>query len=75
MGAGRGAPVGVVTEGVHVHAALGVGVVARDVPADLGGRGLGVLLEDDGAGHLGVAADDADCMQQGLAAWTWTRSS
>jgi hypothetical protein len=30
--AGRGAAVGVVAKGVDVHAALSVGVVARDVP-------------------------------------------
>jgi hypothetical protein len=29
---GAGASVGVVTEGVHVHATLSVGVVASDVP-------------------------------------------
>lgn len=59
--AGGGAAVGVVTEGVDVHATLGVGVVTGDVPGDLGGSGLGLLLEDDGAGDLGVATDDADC--------------
>ena len=32
VGSGRGAAVGVVTEGVDVHAALSVGVVAGDVP-------------------------------------------
>ena len=57
---GRGAAVGVVTKGVDVHAALGVGVVAGDVPGDLGGSGLGLLLEDDGPGDLGVTTDDAD---------------
>jgi hypothetical protein len=38
---GAGAAVGVVTESVNVHAALGVGVVAGDVPGDLGVGGLG----------------------------------
>jgi len=58
--AGGGAAVGVVTEGVDVHAALGVRVVAGDVPGDLGRGGLVSLLEGDGAGDLGVTADDAD---------------
>lgn len=65
MRAGGGAAVGVVTEGVDVHATLGVGVVAADVPGDLGRGRLGLLLEDDGAGDLGVATDDADCGHQG----------
>lgn len=60
MGAGRGAAVGVVAKGVNVHAALGVGVVAGDVPGDGGGSRLGRLLEDDGARDLGVTADDRD---------------
>jgi hypothetical protein len=57
---GRGAAVGVVAEGVDVEATLGVGVVAGNVPAD-GGRGvLGLLLEDDGAGDLGVTTEDGN---------------
>lgn len=58
--AGRGAAVGVVTEGVDVHATLGVRVVARDVPGDLGRGGLLGLLKGDSAGDLGVTTDDAD---------------
>ena len=55
--AGGGAAVGVVTELVNVHATLGVGVVAGDVPGD-GGVGVLVgLLEGDGAGDLGVSTE------------------
>lgn len=59
--AGRGAAVGVVTKGVDVETTLRVGVVAGDVVGD-GGRGtLRSLLEDDGAGDLGVSSKNADC--------------
>lgn len=58
--AGGGAAVGVVAESVDVHAALGVGIVARDVPGDGGGGLLVLLLEDDGALDVGVTAEDAD---------------
>jgi hypothetical protein len=62
--AGRGAAVGVVAKGVDVETALGVGVVAADVPGD-GGRGrLGLLLEDDGAGDLGVTTEDGNCQER-----------
>lgn len=57
MWAGGGATVGVVTELVDVHAALGVGVVAGDVPGDDGVGVLVSLLEGDGAGDLGVTAE------------------
>ena len=60
VGPGGSAAVGVVTKGVDVHATLGVGVAAGDVPGDLGGLVLGVLLKGDGAGNLGVTTDDAD---------------
>ncbi len=60
MGAGGSAAVGVVAKGVNVHAALGVGIMARDLPGD-GGRGtLGLLLEGDNAGDVGVTTDDSD---------------
>lgn len=59
--AGRGAAVGVVAKGVDVEATLGVGVIAGDVVGD-GGRGtLRGLLEDDGAGDLGVSSEDSNC--------------
>ncbi len=60
MRAGRRAAVGVVTEGVDVHPTLGIGIVAGDVPADLGRSRLGVLLEHNGARDLGVTANNAD---------------
>lgn len=60
----RRAPVGVVPEGVDVHAALGIGVVARDVPGDGGGGALGFLLEGHGALDVGVAPEDGDCARQ-----------
>ena len=44
-----------------MESALGIGVVALDVPGD-GGRGaLGGLLEAHGAVDLGVPAEDSDC--------------
>lgn len=58
--ASRGAAVGVVTKGVDVHATLGVGVVAGDIPRDSGGGRLGGLLEGHGSGDLGVTTDDTD---------------
>ncbi len=58
--AGRGAAVGVVAESVDVEAALGVGIVAGDVPADLGWGRLGLLLQDDGARDLGVTTNDGN---------------
>ena len=60
MRAGRGAAVGVVTEGVDVHATLSVGIVAGDVPCDGGAGGLGGLLEGDGTGDLGVTTEDSN---------------
>jgi hypothetical protein len=62
--AGAGAAVGVVTESVDVHAALGVGIVARDVPGDLGVGGLGGLLKGDGALDVGVTTDDSDWKEE-----------
>ena len=60
MRAGAGAAVGVVAELVDVHAALGRGVVACNVPGDCGRGGLGRLLKGDGAADLGVAAEDCN---------------
>lgn len=60
MRAGRGAAVGVVTESVNVEAALGVGVVAGNVPGDGGGSRLGLLLKDDGAVDLAVTTENGN---------------
>ncbi len=59
VGASGGAAVGVVTKGVDVEAALGAGVVAGDVPSDGGRSRLGLLLEGDGSGDLGVTTNDS----------------
>lgn len=67
MRASRCAAVGVVAEGVDVHATLGIGVLAADVPGDGGGRGLRLLLEGDGSGDLGVSTDDSDWEEGGSA--------
>lgn len=56
--AGRGAAVGVVTKGVDVHATLGIGVVASDIPANSGGLRLGGLLKGDSASNLGVTTNN-----------------
>jgi hypothetical protein len=58
--ASRGAAIGVVTKGVDVHATLGVGIVAGNVPSDSSLGRLVLLLEDDRAGNLGVTTDDSD---------------
>lgn len=60
MRAGGGAAIGVVTEGVDVHATLRVGVVAGYVPRNGGRSRLGGLLEGDGSGDLGVTSDDSN---------------
>lgn len=67
--AGGSAAVGVVTEGVDVHATLGVGIVAGDVPADGGLGTLRGLLKGDGAGDLGVSAKDGNYSKGTLATW------
>lgn len=61
MRTGAGAAVGVVAELVDVHAALGRGVVARDVVRDGRRGGFGRLLKGDGPADLGVPAEDCDC--------------
>lgn len=60
VGASRCAAVGVVTEGVNVHATLGVGIVAGNIPCDGGSGGLGGLLEGNSTGDLRVTSDDSD---------------
>jgi hypothetical protein len=60
VGSGRGAAVGVVAVGVDVHAALGVGVAALDVPRDLSRARFVGLLESHGALDRGVSANDGN---------------
>lgn len=59
--ASGGAAVGVVTELVDVEGTLGVGVVALDVPGDVGGGTLVGLFEGHSAGDLGITAENSDC--------------
>lgn len=61
MRAGGGAAVGVVAELMDVETTLGIGVVARDVPADGGWARLGGLLEGDGAADVGVTTENSNC--------------
>lgn len=61
MRARRSAAVGVVAKGMDVHAALGVGIVAGDLPRDSRGGVLVGLLEGHGALDVGVTAEDCDC--------------
>ena len=58
VGSCRCAAIGVVTELVHVHASLSIGIMAGDVVGDSGRRGFGGLLKGHLAGDLGVAAKD-----------------
>jgi hypothetical protein len=55
-----GAAIGVVAESVDVHSTLSVGVVAADVPCDLGVGGLVLLLKRDGALDVGVSTENGD---------------
>lgn len=64
MWPGACATVGIVTELVDVHATLGGGIAALDVVRDGGGRGLGGLLEGDGALDGGVPAEDSNYITQ-----------
>ena len=60
MRTGTGAAVGVVAELMDMHTTLGIGIVARDVPADGGGRRLGGLLEGHCAGDFRVSPEYGD---------------
>jgi hypothetical protein len=54
------AAVGVVAEGMDVHATFSVGIVTGDVPCDGCWRGFGALLEGDGALDGGVTTENCD---------------
>jgi len=45
---------------MDVHASLGGGVVAGDVPGDIGWRRLGALFEGDGALDVRVTSKDSN---------------
>jgi hypothetical protein len=60
VGPSGGAAVGVVSELVDVHATLGVGIVASDIPCNGSWGGLGSLLEGNGSGDLGVTSDGSN---------------
>jgi hypothetical protein len=60
MRSSRSAAVGVVAKSVHMHATLGVGVVASDVPGDGCVCGLGGLLKSDSALDLGVSTENGN---------------
>ena len=55
------AAIGVVAEGVDVHAALGVGIVALDVVGDCCLGALGGLFESYCALDIGVSTENGDC--------------
>lgn len=61
MRSGTSAPIGVVAEGMDMHTALGVSVVAGNVPADGRLGALGGLLELHGASDFGITTEDGDC--------------
>ena len=64
MGTGGGAPVGVVTELMDVHATLSIGVIASDIPCDGGWGGLRFLLEGNSAGDLRVTSNGCDYTEE-----------
>lgn len=61
-----GAAVGVVSEGVNVHATLRVGVVTGNVPFNGRGRCLAVLGEGDGALDVGVTTENGNCSSSAM---------
>lgn len=61
MRSSRGTSIRVVAKGVNVHAALGIGVMARDVPCYGRLSAFGGLLEGDGALDVRVTTEDGDC--------------
>lgn len=46
---------------MDVERTLSIGIVALDVPRDVGGDTLVRLLESHGARELGITAEDSDC--------------
>jgi hypothetical protein len=66
VGPSGGAAVGVVTKLVDVHATLGIGVVASNIPCDGGWRGLRFLLEGNGTCDLRVTSDGCNYKRAAL---------
>ena len=64
MRSSAGAPIGVVTELMDMHAPLGGCIVALDVVGNGGGRGLGGLLELNGALDVGVTTEYGYCSEE-----------
>jgi len=60
MRSSTSAPIGVVSKLMDMHATLGTWIIPRNVPADSRGGTLRRLLKGDGAGDLGVTAEDSD---------------
>ena len=60
MRSGARATIGVVAEGVNVHATLSVGIVAAHIPGDGRLGVLGCLLEVHGTLDVGVSTDNSD---------------
>lgn len=67
VGACGCAAICVITKLVDVHATLSIGVIAGDVPGDGGWGRLGLLLESDGSGDLGVPTNGCNCGRTWLA--------
>ncbi len=59
------APIRVITELMDVHAPLGIGIMAGDVPRDRCWRGLGRLLESYCASDLGVSTKLSNYSKEG----------
>ena len=60
MWSSTSAPIGIVPKLMHMHASLGIWIIALDVICDRSRSGLGSLLEVYGAGDLGVPSDYGD---------------
>ena len=60
VGSSGGAAVRVVTKLMDVHATLGIGVVAGDIPCDGSWGGLGGLFEGDGSSDLRITPDGSN---------------
>lgn len=64
MRPGRSAAIGIVAKGMDVHASLGVGIAAIDVPRDCRLCILGRLFKVDDAFDIRVASKHCNCQSQ-----------